>query len=73
MFFFLRAYAAYEENAAIDHELEHRERLNLQEYQDKYTSYLANDPLSILSAKVKEYLIGHKPISWTYRDTSLTY
>ena len=49
MFLFFRAFAAYEENVPIDHELEHRERLNLTEYINKYTTHFIDDPLSIPS------------------------
>ena len=44
-----RAFAAYEQHVPVDHELEHKERLNLIEYTRKYTSLGINDPLTIPS------------------------
>ena len=43
-----RAFSAYEEKVPVDHELEHRERTNLEEYKSKYTKHNTQDPLTLL-------------------------
>ena len=42
-----RAFSAYEEGCPVDAELEHRERVVLDEYKQKYLKLSLNDPFTI--------------------------